>query len=140
MDLAIVIARLKERCTGFVAIGGAADLDAAIENTPAAPAAFVMPLAEQAGRSQLMGVHAQRITQAFGVIQVVQNLRDARGAASVSELEVHRRDIRAALLGWVPDPAIGSTVSTTGGRLLLFEQGRLWWTDEFVVDDYYRSA
>lgn len=140
MDTAVVVARLKGELGGFNTIGGAADLDAAIERLPNTPAAFVLPLAEQGGKPQLLGQHSQRISKAFGVVLVVSNLQDATGAASTSELEVKRQAVLTALAGWSPNPPSSGPVAFTGGRLLRFDQGRLWWVDEFVFDDHFRKA
>jgi hypothetical protein len=140
MDVSPIIARLKAQLTGFVLIGGAGELDAAIETLPATPAAFVMPLGEAPEAPDLVGLHHQRIAQEFAVVLVVSNLRDATGAAAAAELQTRRLAVRSALLGWVPDVSNGETVAFTGGRILRFVDQRLWWTDEFRVMTDYRSA
>lgn len=139
MDLDLVIDRLKATMSGFKAIGGAADLGAAMGGAVTAPAAYVIPLADSAQPSQLIGVHEQLVTQAFGVILVVSNRRDATGAAALGELAPLRTQVRAALAGWAPT-AEGLPVQMTGGRLLSLDgDGRLWWSDEFTLQTYYRS-
>lgn len=140
MDLTPIIDRLKALLTGFKAIGGAADLDAAIEGAVTTPSAFVIPLANSAEPSQMLSTHEQRLTEAFAVILVVDNKRDITGAASLQSLEPLRMQVRAALAGWVPMPADGEAVQIAGGRLLRMTDGRLWWSDEFNVLTYYRSA
>lgn len=140
MDTSPVIARLQASLagSGWVLIAGAAELDAAIDTTPAVPAAYVLPLAETAEPSDLASLHSQRIAQGFAVVICVANLRDARGAAAAGDLHTRRMAVRAALLGWAPDLADGEAVSFAAGRLLKFEQQRLWWTDEFTVFTTYR--
>jgi len=140
VDVTPVIARLAQQAAGFVVVAGAADLDAAIETAPATPAAYVLPLAESAAASDLTPVVAQRVVMSFGVVLVVANLRDARGAAAAAALERHRAAVRQALLGWVPDAATGEPVEYAGGRLLQFRDQRLWWSDEYRVVGYLRSA
>lgn len=140
MDVTPIIDRLKTQLTGFVLIAGAADLDIAIDATPNAPAAHVMPLAETAEAPDLAGLHHQRVLQEFGVVVMVANLQDATGSAAAVELHARRLAVRAALVGWVPDPASGETVAFTGGRLLQFFNQRLWWMDQFRVLTDYRSA
>lgn len=138
MDLTPVIARLRTTLTGIKSIGGAAELEAAAAIAPAPPAAFVLPLAERASESGLTGTHWQEITQTFGVVLVVANRRDATGAASLTDLAGLRLQLRSALMGWVPAPAEGRPVCYLGGRLLRWDDGRLWWTDEWsVVTSYY---
>lgn len=141
MDLAPVITRLRTQLAGqgFVAIAGSGNLDAAIDTLAATPAAYVQPLAETAAEPDLAGAVHQRIAQDFAVVLVVSNLQDATGAAAAAELHTRRLAVRAALLGWAPVPANGEPVVFTGGRLLRFESGRLWWTDEFRVMTDYRN-
>ena len=140
MDVSPIIARLKTQLTGFVLIAGAAELDDAIATTANPPAADVLPLAETATAPDLAGVHHQRVRQAFAVVLVVANLRDATGAAAAADLQPKRLAVRSALLGWVPDAANGETVAFVSGRLLTFADARLWWTDEFEVITDYRST
>ena len=141
MDLSPIVARLKIQLPALRSVGASADLDAAIEGAVALPAAFVLPLAESAVDIGLTGSTGQRIAQAFGVLHVVSNKRDAQGGASLDELATHRVALRAALVGWVPDAATGEPVLFTGGRLLRLDgDGRLWWIDEFALTTYYWSA
>lgn len=139
MDLTLITTRLRSTLTGFKAIGGAADLDAAIEGAVATPSAFVIPLAESAKPGGLLGVHDQCIAVAFGVVLVVANLRDARGDAAMQDLTPLRMQVRQALAGWTPVPADGEPVQMAGGRLLRLAESRLWWSDEFTVETYFRS-
>ena len=140
MDLSLVIDRLKATLAGFKDIGGAADLGAAMAGAVVVPAAYVVPLADSAQPSQLTGVHEQLVTQSFGVILVVSNRRDAKGAAALGELAPLRLQVRAALTGWAPTTE-GLPVEMAGGRLLNLDgDGRLWWSDEFILKTYYRSA
>lgn len=140
MDVTPIITRLKAQLSGFVAVGGAADVDQAIEHAPATPAAYVMPLAESAEEPSLIGLHQQRLALDFGVLIVISNLRDPSGAAAAAELATRRAAVRTALMGWVPDADTGEPVFFVGGRLLQFRDQRLWWTDEFRVFTHYRSA
>jgi hypothetical protein len=142
MDCTPVITRLRTQLAGqgFVAIAGAAELDAAIANTPSPPAAYVLPLAETADEPDFAGIHHQRVLQEFAVVLVVANLRDVAGAAAAAELQARRLLVRSALLGWAPDAASAEVVAFTAGRLLQFADQRLWWSDEFRVITDYRSA
>ena len=136
-----VIARLKAQLTGFVAIGGAADLEVAMDATPQAPAAYAVCLAETA-EAPYLGAHvmAQRVLCGFAVVMVAQNHRDQKGAAAAVDLAAMRSQVRSALLGWAPVPAEGEPVHYRSGRLLQFARQRLWWSDEFAVYTDARSA
>ncbi|MDP3652421.1 MAG: hypothetical protein Q8R67_12135 [Rhodoferax sp.] len=141
MDLDLVIARLKATLTGLKSIGTSVDLDAAIDGVVAVPAAFVLPLADSATPIDMAGSTDERETGAFGVVHVVSNRRDAQGAAALNDLKTLRLNLRAALVGWVPDAATGEPVHRTTGRLLRMDgNGRLWWIDEFQLITYYRST
>ena len=132
---------MKTQLTGLKSIGASVDLDTAIEGVVALPAAFVLPLAESATAQDLTGSTQQRITQAFGVLHVVSNRRDARGGAALADLVTLRSNLRMALVGWVPFVETLEQVHFTAGRLLRLDgDGRLWWMDEFQLITYFWSA
>lgn len=140
MDLTPVIAQVRLSVPTFKTVGASADLDAAIEGVVALPAAFLLPLAERAVATDFTSCTAQRITQAFGVLLVVSNRRDAQGAAALADLAVLRLRLRTALVGFVPDAATGEPVIYTAGRLMRLDgDGRLWWMDEFELTTFYWS-
>lgn len=141
MQLDFVIERLRAQVPCLKAVGGAADLDAALAGAVAVPAAFVVPVSDEAGPHALVGRYAETTQQVFGVMLAVANLRDARGAAALASLAPMRDAVRCALAGWVPDEATGEPVSKGRGQLLRFDgDGRLWWMDQFHWKSYfYRS-
>lgn len=140
MDLSLIIERLQAELTGLRRVGASADLDAAMAGLVATPTAFVVPLAESAESDGLLSSVDQRITQNFSVIHVLNNRRDAGGAAALHDLHAFRQALRTALVGWVPDATNGEPVLYTGGRLLRLDgDGQLWWGDEFQLTSYYRS-
>ncbi|MEO8120461.1 MAG: hypothetical protein ABI606_14235, partial [Rhodoferax sp.] len=72
-------------------------------------------------------------------IQVVESFVPT-GAPGVLDLAALRRQVKSALIGWVPDTETGEPVLFLGGQLVQFEgDGRLWWSDEFHLKSYYRS-
>jgi hypothetical protein len=141
MDLSLIEARLKATLVGLKSIGAVADLDAAMGGAAPTPSAFVLPLAEGSVDADTLGSTNQRIAQLFGVVHVVSNRRDAKGSAALDDLKTLRLNLRAALVGWVPDAATGEPVHFRAGRLLqLDDHGCLWWTDEFELITYYWST
>lgn len=141
MDITLVVTRLKERLTGLKSIGASADLDAAIDGVVALPAAFVLPLAERASTTAVLGMTESRVAETFGVVHVLSNRRDAQGSAALSDLFGLRAALRAALVGWVPDATTGESVHYTSGRLLRLDGiGRMWWMDEFQLTTYFRIS
>ena len=141
LDLTPVIARLQATLTGFKSIGGSAELDAVIDLKPATPAAFVLPLAESAVHTDLTGGTHQRISQRFGVLLCVSNVRDPKGAQALTDLATLRTQLRTALVGWIADAATQEPAHFVAGRTLKMDgDGRLWWLDEFEMTIYYWST
>jgi len=141
MDLQFVIDRLKAQLSGIRQLGGAADLDSALNGSVSVPAVFVMPQAEAAEVTTMAtGLVRQTFTSNWGVIQVVTNRRDASGAAALTDLATLRLAVRQALVGWVSDTSTGEPVLATGGQLLRLDgESRLWWVDSFELKTYFRS-
>ena len=82
----------------------------------------------------------QQIAVLFAVLFALDTARSAQGMDVLVELNTHRSQVRAALVGWVPDDETGEPVTFVGGELVQFQgDGRLWWSDEFVLTTYYRS-
>ena len=140
MQLDFIIARLKAHTTGLRAIGGAADLGAAMAGAVVAPSAYVIALSDESAEQAHTGSYDESDLWEFGVVLVVSNLRDARGEAALAALAPLRQQVRQALAGWVPDAATGEPVGKTRGRLLRLDgDGRLWWMDQFRYLTFYRS-
>ena len=140
MWLQDVIARLKAQVTGMREIDGASSLDAAMRGAVSCPSAYAIPLTETGRELAHTGPVDQLITVLFGVLIVLDTARTAQGLDVLIELEAKRRQVRQALVGWVPDEDTGEPVTFVGGELVQFQgDGRLWWSDEFVLTTYYRS-
>lgn len=143
MDLvADVIPRVRTMLPTLRAVGGAADLDAAMRPgariTP--PMAYVMPLGERAVAEGRTSVLRQAVLCTFGVVLVIQALRDNEGREALQALSTLRTALRDALVGWVPEPQTGEPVIYLGGELVQFEgDGRLWWSDEFQHTTHLRK-
>lgn len=133
MDLNPVIHRLRDQCPvgTFRQIGGAAELDAAIQSAPVTPSAFVMPLADRADDPHLASYHLQHVMRHFSVVLCIANRADATGDAAAADLAAKRRAVRLALAAWAPDDTTGDAIAFSGGRVLRFADGRLWWADEY---------
>ena len=140
MWLQDVIARLKAQVTGMREIDGASSLDAAMRGAVASPSLYLIPLTETGRELPHTGQLDQLITVLFGVLLVLDTARSAQGMDVLIELHTKRAQVRQALVGWVPDADTGEPVTFAGGELVQFAgDGRLWWSDEFVLTTYYRS-
>lgn len=140
MNTTHIVGRLQARLTGLREIESAAGLDAAMRGNRVAPAVYVIPLSERGTLIEDTGPLTQLETGVFGVIQVV-NTRDPLGAPGVLDLAAMRAQVKAALIGWVPDTETGEPVVFLGGELVQFAgNGLLWWSDEFQLISYFRSS
>ncbi len=138
MELAPIVARLESQLSGFKKIGGAADLEAIGNGVVPTPSCYVVMTRETASDIDLVGGYEQAITVGFGVVIAVANRFDATGGAAIDVLDALRKQIKAALNRWVPDPTNGELVRFDGGALVRFDDGLLWWLDEYHVLTYER--
>lgn len=138
MELAPIVARLEDQLTGFKKIGGAADLEAIGNGVVPTPSCYVVMTRETASDIDLVGGFEQAITVGFGVVIAVANRFDATGGAAIDVLDALRKQIKAALNRWVPDPTSGEAVRFDSGALVRFDDGLLWWLDEYRVLTYER--
>ena len=121
-------------------VGGSADFQKAAESNPkVTPCAFVFPLEEQPGASQLVDVVIQRVAAAMSVMLVVRNVSDTYGVAAQQDLARLRKAIKESLLGWVPleghDP-----FERGPSNLMVFKDGYMWWQDVYTTAFYDRSV
>ena len=134
------IGRLKAQVTGMREIDGASSLDAAMRGAVASPSLYLIPLTETGRELPHTGQLDQLITVLFGVLLVLDTARSAQGMDVLIELHTKRAQVRQALVGWVPDVETGEPVTFVGGELVQFQgDGRLWWSDEFLLTTFYRS-
>ena len=138
MELSPIVARLESQLSGFKKIGGAADLEAIGNGVVPTPSCYVVMTRETASDIDLVGGYEQAITVGFGVVIAVANRFDATGGAAIDVLDALRKQIKAALNRWVPDPTNGEVVRFDGGALVRFDDGLLWWLDEYHVLTYER--
>ena len=133
-----VIARLKT-VSALKLVSDAADFETAAGTKPmAVPAAYVLPLQEHPGANELGCAVAQMVTAAFGIALAITNVADAKGGRALLDLGALRKQVRLALLGWVPDEA-QFPMEFGGGALLGFKNGVLWWQDIYVTQYLIKS-
>lgn len=139
--LADIRARLKTACPALKQVQGAAEMRV-IEAAPAAhlmPAAWVVPLREDARPAPAANAVRQVQTITFGVLLAVGDRRDRRGEAAGDELDDVKQDVHAALIGWTPPGAAGP-VEYAGGEVLEVETAALWWLAKYRVNDILRAT
>lgn len=135
-----ITARLKAEVSLLALVAGAADFQKASEANPTAtPAAYVFVLRENAGPNGVAPDVHQRVAVEVGVILVVRNLGDVKGAAAGQDMETLRAAVKAVLLGW--EPAAGYDALERGNSgLLAFRDGHMWWQDTYTTAFYDRSV
>jgi hypothetical protein len=135
-----LMARIRETVPEILFVGEVADFQSAAESNPiAVPALFVIELEENASPSQFSDVVvSQSVRAAVGLILVVRNLSDAKGAAARSELRVLRGLVKAQVYGWQPTPKY-DPLERGQSHLLAFRDGHVWWQDQYLTSFYDRS-
>lgn len=141
LDLSLVCDRLRAEVAQLKVVGGPAELETVREQTPALPAAYVIPARETADVNEFANqVTEQDVSLEFEVAIGVRNLADADGEAALQSLRPVRGAIRAALLGWAAD-ADSYNIEYARGELAAFDgDGVLWWTDTYRCGYLIRSS
>lgn len=133
------ISRIATTVPDIKLVEGAAAFQAAAESNPkVTPCAFVIPL-EENPLQRSTDVLIQRVWAKVGVILVVRNLKDPKGAAAQEDMTALRNAVKAQLFGW--QPASGYDPLERGsGHLLAFRDGHMWWQDIYQTSYYDRSV
>lgn len=138
--IAEIIARLVDTkaATGLRQIGGAPEFQVAAETKPlATPAAYVITLEESPGDNAWEGEIVQEVRLLVGIVLVVKNVADAKGAAAQADMEVLRKLVKAQLFGYasgIYDPLLRGP-----SRPLAFADGHMWWQDAYHTTYHDRS-
>ncbi len=144
MDLAAVVVQLKQYAPVFSCrVAGAADFATGLESTvwPDLPAAYVIPLEDEAdGNDEQTGLQ-QLVTQRIGVVVEFDNTADRRGQGVTLNYATMRAALFAALLNWNADPMRGRRgMAYAGGHMLQFDRNRLFFQWEFALEIWISEA
>lgn len=143
MNLDPIIRALRERCSSLEErVGGAAQwagLERA-ENVPL-PAAYVVPIREDAGEQQSQSGYYQVVTNRFGVIVLVPNCADERGQDAWRWVESLRPEVFRAILSWHMEPkAQFDIIVYQGGSLIYMDPARAAYQFEFSFDTFLDTS
>lgn len=132
MNLDSVIARIRLKCPSFSQrVAGAAEFAVLEPNAKVAlPAAFVIPLDDQAGDQESMNRYRQGLTDRVAVVVVLDNSADRRGQAAVTTVHAVRAELWRALLLWPPGEEYDGLMYE-GGRGLDLNAAHLYYQFEF---------
>lgn len=143
MNVNVIIEALRKRCPSFQKrFAGAAEwADLTVEEAPPLPAAYVVPLREDAEENESEVSYYQPVNHVFGVIVLVSNVSDVRGQGAMSELEALKKELFFALLGWQQEPFDEfSAVVYEGGNLLYMDDARVAWQFEFSFQTFLTTT
>lgn len=134
MQIEPIIQQLRQYAPVFTTVGGAAEFTAGLEsvvNPEALPAAYVVPLAEDAGENESQVGLYQLVTERVAIILELLNT-DRRGQAAATSIDDLKFGVFAAILNWRLDPIrTQKGLNYVGSRLLSMDRGRLFWQLEF---------
>lgn len=133
-DVALVVTRLKEQVTAAKVVGNAANYAAvkSLRDFPV-PSLFVLR-ARESGDPH--GAGRQRAQVVIGIAIVGRNYRDTAGAAATDDLNVLIKQVRDALIGWLP-PVTGSRpVQWAQGDLLDYDDSTAVWMEVFQTQHF----
>lgn len=134
-----VVSRLDTDVPALKLVGRAADFQKAADSNPTVtPAAFVLSLEEIPGPVETTAM-IQRVEVLIGVVLVVRNVSDAKGAAASQDLEALRTAVNEKLMGWVPAEGF-DPLERGPGRLLAFRDGHMWWQNIYKTAFFDRSV
>lgn len=145
MNLDKVITQIKSTVTLFANnVAGAAAYAKGVSDQVwlPTPAAYIIPLDEEAEpNSQQTGLQ-QIITERIGIIIQVDNSGDRRGQEAVTEYDAVRSAIFKQILDWRPDWDPNNPTANreakglyyAGGRLVDFDRARLFYQFDFALD------
>lgn len=142
MNLEPVITQIKALSPFFGGrVGGAAQYPHAVEDQVwlPRPAAYVIPLDEDADESTDLNGLQQLVRVRFGVIADLSNVADRRGYGSVLQVSDARASLFRAVLNWRPDwpgPANNAArgITYAGGSVILLDRARLHYRFDFVIE------
>lgn len=144
MNLDAVITQLKTVAMFGGNVAGAAAFADGIDSQVwlPTPAAYVIPLDEDASENQNLNGLQQIVTERIGIIVNLDNSADRRGQTASDQYDTTRTAIFKAILNWRPDwhplnPELNREARGfyyQGGRLLDFDRARLFYQWEFALD------
>jgi len=129
-----IIARLRQEVMPpFGLVEGVAEFAALSAPPPRhlLPAAYVMPGGSRPGPNTLATGLRQRVEETIQIVLLSSSLRDARGEAATLALDELYRQLRAALVGFVPRPA-WEPLLLGPARPLPFEDGVVAWAETYT--------
>lgn len=143
MILDLIISALRKRCKTLDGrVAGAAQWAGLTEDeNPALPAAYVVPLREDAGPNESQVSYYQTITNTFGVILLVPNFADERGQDASRWIELLKPEVFKGILSWTMQPRDEhGPIIFEGGSLIYMDDARAAYQLEFSYETYLDTS
>lgn len=133
MQIDPVISAIRQRALLFAGrVAGAMKFQVLPESAAlSVPCAFVIPLDDNPNANTSSTGIRQELEESFAVVVAISNVADELGKAASASVDVVRRQLWAALLGWSPDEDNYDGITYGGGSLLAIDRARLWYQFEF---------
>jgi hypothetical protein len=131
VKLTPIIEEIKAKCPTFEqrAAGAAEYANLRNRSNLTMPAAYVVPMDENASELGNGSGYRQMLTEGFSVIVVISNQADERGQQAANQLHDLRAELWAALLGFEIDDY--DQITYSGGNLLHVDRSRLDYQFDF---------
>ena len=138
--IAALIARIAATVPELKYVGTAADVLRVGENNPTVtPCCYVMPMDESPGENMLSDMAVQqRVVSRVGVILVVRNMADNKGAAAGADMLELRQLVKRQVYGWQASAEF-DPFARGSSHLLKLQDGHMWWHDIYTTAYYDRS-
>jgi len=132
MNINGIILQLRARAGIFQnRVGGSAQYQILPEaSNLAVPAAYVIPLDENADVNQSSNGYRQSVDDSFSVVVVLNNTGDELGHAASESVHSIRKLLIRILVGWEPGEDYDA-IEYDGGSLLRLDRARLYYQFEF---------
>ena len=140
MILGPTIEQLRAQCPVFGGrVAGAADFQLGLKNyneNMALPAAYVVPLAQEAEPNQVMTGYIQILEKTVAVVVELDATPDRRGQDPTMQYDEIEQQLIGALALWSPEPCRVPNkqgYQVRGGRFLDLDRARVFYQWEFLL-------
>lgn len=134
MRLGYLATLLKSQTETFSnRVGGAAELNIALQGTLEKDVAFIIPLVDAAGANTLDGAIQQTVQERFGIVVAIANdstQADKYGLLAYDKLHDIRSELFSVYLNkYIPEAE--GPIYYVGGKIITINRGYLWYQFEF---------
>lgn len=134
----VIETRISGQIANLGEVAGASSLAEILKGRLVHRGVYIYPERKSAEANRLVGTVSQRVSVQFGIVSVVRNVRDSRGADAADVSAVLQDEIEGAMLGWTPHGNFDA-IEYAGGRLVSLIGGFYIWLDSYRTATHIRS-